>query len=182
VLVAVCLSCLPFLEFESTEISTDSQASKFHRSLTFQNWVSFATMDDPYFSDSSFSVVSLCPGCSCGVCKWTEHKEFLEELSKALKADDTTNNQKRFSMYRNYTLAEWGVLGVMNRKKIPKCVTEKIVEMFPSVTGEYVGFVANKGGEKDSSDDCQEYSIDNQESDSDSSFSSHCLDEDEGND
>ena len=148
----------------------------------FRKFVRSAMMADTYFSDSSFSVVSLCPGCSCEQCKWTEHKEFLQELSKALQAEDTTNTQKRFSMYRNYILVEWGVLGVKNRKKIPKCVTEKIAEMFPSTTGEYVGFISKQGGTKDSSDDSMDNSSENEEIDSDSSFSSDDdFDEDEGN-
>ena len=108
-------------------------------------------MDDPYHSDSSL-LPSLCPGCQYEECKWEEHEDFLLELATALQIDETTTNgQKRFSMYRSYTLTEWGSLGAKNRKKIPGCVTEKIMAIFPSATGAYVGFKAGVGQDSEHS-------------------------------
>ncbi len=95
--------------------------------------------------------------CKCRVCKWEEYSDLLTGLAKAMEQDDSMSNEnKRFSMYKNYTFAEWGFLGKKNRKKLPKCVQLKIRELFPETEGVYVGFKGVSTNPDDADTACNE--------------------------
>ena len=76
-----------------------------------------------------------CEFCEGHSCDRAQYSDELEHMYDEVAQMEVPHNQKRYTMYRQFTTVKYGSLGNGNRRKLDDCVQELIVPYFPLVAG-----------------------------------------------
>ena len=77
-----------------------------------------------------------CEFCEGHSCDCPQYRDELESMYDEVAQMGVTNNQKRYTVYRQFTTVKYDSLGNGNRRKLDDCVQELIVTHFPVEAGE----------------------------------------------
>ena len=81
-----------------------------------------------------------CPGgCGSIVCLWQANQHSVQNDNDIINPT-STNKEKRFFSYKQFSYILHGHLGKGNRKELPKCVVEGVRALYPDEKGQYVGY------------------------------------------
>ena len=82
-----------------------------------------------------------CYYCERDPCIITELDDMLKEILMEYR-EEKTNRQIRYIMYTECIRYLYGYLGKGNRRKVPKCLEERIHSLLPDKN--YTGFIPSK--------------------------------------
>lgn len=116
----------------------------------------FASLPCPPFDSIEKTIDGECDCCDYGmeVCGRTDDFQFfstlnlVEEYSEALATIDSLGRipanllRKRLNKLLFYA-TDFGILEKNERRKLPNCAVAKIRQIYPSMTGDYMGFKKN---------------------------------------
>ncbi len=81
-----------------------------------------------------------CELCGQAPCDWDTFGEEIWEECNGLKEQGIENKAVRFHAYKLYTRMRHGILRRFDRRRLPVCVREEILDSWPDPNHSYVGF------------------------------------------